>query len=58
MLNDSTDSGDDFTFQFQHSDKVAHVQRSTLASAVVHGIDQSVAAEGLAKIKYTTEIFK
>ena len=58
MLNDSTDSGDDFTFQFQHSDKVAHVQRSTLASAVVHGIDQSVTAEGLAKIKYTTKIFK
>ncbi len=58
MLNDSTDSGDDFTFQFQHSDKVAHVRRRTHASAVVHGIDQSVAAEGLAKIKYTTEIFK
>ena len=58
MLNDSTNSGDDFTFQFQHSDKVAHVQRSTLASALIHGVDQSVAAEGFAKIKDATEIFK
>ncbi len=58
MLNDSTNSGDDFTFQFQHSDKVAHVQRSTLASALIHGVNQSVATEGLSKIKDATEILK
>jgi len=57
MLNDSTNSGEISQFNFNIGPS-AHSQPSALASALIHGVDQSVAAEGLAKIKDATEIFK